>query len=440
MVINTNGNVGIGTTAPGAKFHVLGNGTNSAVFMSGNVGINTTSPSYMLAVGSASQFGVNASGAVAAATGIISSGTITFSSLGSGLVKSTSGVLGIATSGTDYQVPLSFSNGLTASGNTVTLGGALTANTTISDGGFNLNFAGSTGKMGVGTTSPAAKLHVLGNGTTAAVFTSGNVGIGTTLPGSLLELVDTGTTTNSFNLTSNSITTGIALNMNLNSLTSGKGLYIGSTSTALTTGNLINADWSPTATTTATGDLVVIGIGSSGNIGNIFNIKDSGNSLFSVSETQITSALPHAFTAAGDVSVAYDMLFTNQTSSYIKSNGPLYIESGEAFENNNLTLKTYGSGNLLVDLTGTGSAVRITGTDTSLKFDTRTAGDTDFWMGVQDDAAGDDDDKLMIGKGLAGGSIPYVTLDTNGNVGVGTTSPNYKVSLLVHKLHTQCLL
>jgi hypothetical protein len=92
-------------------------------------------------------------------------------------------------------------------------------------------------------------------------------------------------------------------------------------------------------------------------------------------------------------------------------------------------LKTYGSGNLLVDLTGTGSAVRITGTDTSLKFDTRTAGDTDYWMGVQDDAGGDDDDKLMIGKSLTGGSIPFMTFDVNGNVGVATTTPNYKLEV-----------
>jgi hypothetical protein len=40
------GNVGINTTSPGAKLHVVGNGTNSAVFMTGNVGIGTTLPAH----------------------------------------------------------------------------------------------------------------------------------------------------------------------------------------------------------------------------------------------------------------------------------------------------------------------------------------------------------------------------------------------------------
>ena len=46
----------------------------------------------------------------------------------------------------------------------------------------------SGGNVGIGTTSPAAKLHVYGNGTYAASFTNGNVGIGTTVPGGKLEV------------------------------------------------------------------------------------------------------------------------------------------------------------------------------------------------------------------------------------------------------------
>ncbi|KKU63485.1 MAG: Peptidase S8/S53, partial [Candidatus Amesbacteria bacterium GW2011_GWC1_47_15] len=90
---------------------------------------------------------------------------------------------------------------------------------------------------------------------------------------------------------------------------------------------------------------------------------DNGSTLFSVSETQITSALPHQFTAAGDVSIAYDLVLTNQTASYIDSFGPLTIRSGEPFESNNLTLKTYNGGNIILDpgywgkvAVGTGSA------------------------------------------------------------------------------------
>src|SRR3989338_3636024 len=47
--------------------------------------------------------------------------------------------------------------------------------------------------------------------------------------------------------------------------------------------------------------------------------------------------------------MAYDLIFTNQTAAGIESYGPLTITSGESFENNNLTLKTYGTGAGIVD-------------------------------------------------------------------------------------------
>jgi hypothetical protein len=83
--------------------------------------------------------------------------------------------------------------------------------------------------------------------------------------------------------------------------------------------------------------------------GSLFNITSGGNSLFTVTDSQITSNLPHAFTSTGDVSMAYNLYFTNQTSSKIESYGPFSIVAGEAHESNNLTLKTYNSGRLLVD-------------------------------------------------------------------------------------------
>ena len=82
--------------------------------------------------------------------------------------------------------------------------------------------------------------------------------------------------------------------------------------------------------------------------GTFFDVQDDGTSVFTVTDTQITNALPASFTAAGDVSIAYDLLFTNQTASYIKSNAPLYIEAGESFESNDLTLKTYNSGDIIL--------------------------------------------------------------------------------------------
>ncbi len=131
-------------------------------------------------------------------------------------------------------------------------------------------------------------------------------------------------------------------------------MSISSTSTALTTGNLVTLDWSPGSATTATGDILGINIGSNGTIGNLINLKNNGTSIFSVSQTQIVNGLPTAFNAPGDVSIAYDLTFTNQTASYIKSSAPLYLETGESFESNDMTLRTFNSGNVIVDLAGSG--------------------------------------------------------------------------------------
>lgn len=61
--------------------------------------------------------------------------------------------------------------------------------------------------------------------------------------------------------------------------------------------------------------------------------------------------------------------------------------------------------------------------DPSIVFDSILTGDTDFWMGVVDDAGSDDDDKFQLGDGATPGTNPFVTVDTLGNVGIGTISP-----------------
>ncbi|MEK7595867.1 MAG: peptidase G2 autoproteolytic cleavage domain-containing protein, partial [Patescibacteria group bacterium] len=173
-------------------------------------------------------------------------------------------------------------------------------------------------------------LFIIGDGTAPgsgnffAINTSGLVGIGTTAPGAYLNAYSTGSTAT-------------------------MGLF----------------DWSPSSATTSPSDLFRINIGTNGTTsGNIFDVEDTSSSVFSISETAITSALPHSFTAAGDVSMAYDLNFTNQTASYIKSNAPLYIQTGESFENNNLTLQMYGTGQAITEL-GTGYA-KVSSTSTSV--------------------------------------------------------------------------
>jgi hypothetical protein len=252
---------------------------------------------------------------------------------------------------------------------------------------------------------------------------TGRVGIGTTAPGFKLDVISEDTT-GVLGLTANAVTTGTAASLSVNGLTSGTGLSITSASNALTTGSLLSLDWSPTLETVATGDLFKLNIGSNASLqGNLMGLYNNDAAVFVVSPTQITSAVPHQFTAPGDVSVAYDMVFTNQTSSFIKSYGPFTIEAGEPFENNNLSFKTYGTGSVIMDLTGTGN-LRLQGTDTSIVLDTRTAGDTDFWLGIIDDGLGDDDDFFAIGKGTVPGLNRYLNIDSTGKVGIGVNTPS----------------
>jgi hypothetical protein len=141
----------------------------------------------------------------------------------------------------------------------------------------------------------------------------GNVGIGTVAPSSLLSISST------------------------------------STSTGFTGFDL---DWSPGSSTTLTGDLFSINIGSDGTADNLFAIYDNSSDVFTVTESQITSAVPHQFTATGDVSMSYDLILTNQTASKLETYGPFEIEVGQDFENNDFALTTYGTGALVVNAAG----------------------------------------------------------------------------------------
>ncbi len=267
------------------------------------------------------------------------------------------------TSGTAVQIS-STATGLTTAGSNIgslfdiTESGAMTA---MTGNIANINLSGANA---VGSTGNALNINIAGTaqlmkGISFTDATTGNLGTTAGTSGGVLFSF-TGAHTGYGLQVSDATATGTAFALNANSLTSGVGQSILSTATGVTSGNLLSSsltgasaftgnlnyfDWTPGSSTTATGDLLRVHIGANGSTsGYLFNVVDDTTSDFSVSETQITSALPHQFTAAGDVSMAYDLQFTNQTASYIKSNAPLYLQAGETFENNNLTLQTYGTG------------------------------------------------------------------------------------------------
>ncbi|OGC98011.1 hypothetical protein A2634_03670, partial [Candidatus Amesbacteria bacterium RIFCSPHIGHO2_01_FULL_48_32] len=212
----------------------------------------------------------------------------------------------------------------------------------------------------------------------------------------------TETTGTGYSLLANSLTTGLGFDINSSTLSSGSLLRSYSTSTALSSGNLGLFNWEPSAVATASGDLFRINIGSAGDTtGNLFNVTTSGSSLFSVNETAITNSLPTSFTAAGDVSIAYDINFTNQTASYLKSSAPLYIQAGEAFESNNLTLKTYNSGVIVLDTDTAGKVLIGTGS-ASLKFTVSDQFAATAAAMIENSFNGPDADGLVVKLGYTG--------------------------------------
>lgn len=266
----------------------------------------------------------------------------------------------------------------TGNGGAVNLTGGAAAGAAGTGGAVNL----TSGAGGASGTAPSGAIALLtGN---ASSGTAGNitldVGTSSTSNGSILigttarnQTITLGNTTSTAAVTINSgvvsgTTTTSALALNFNALTTGTGQYITSstlttgnlfsdysTSTALSTGKLGYFNWEPSAVATASGDLVGINIGNGGyTTGNLFNITNAGSSLFSVNQNQIVSSIPQAFNAAGDVSLAYDLNFTNPTSSYIKSQAPLYLQTGPSYSSNNLTFTTYNSGRILGDMTQLG--------------------------------------------------------------------------------------
>jgi len=128
-----------------------------------------------------------------------------------------------------FESPLTFSNGLTRTGDSIKLGGALTESTRLYDGSYEyIYFDSSDGNVGIGITDPSYKLHVSGSASVDNLVLSGTA---ITANATELNLLDgrSGTLIDTVNIGSNAVT----------SLTAGEGL----TSTGGTVGDItLNID------------------------------------------------------------------------------------------------------------------------------------------------------------------------------------------------------
>ncbi|TSC88693.1 MAG: hypothetical protein G01um10145_860 [Microgenomates group bacterium Gr01-1014_5] len=262
--------------------------------------------------------------------------------------------------------------GNTQTAGSVAIGAAMTGGT-ITIGGTGLQTG--TIALGTGTGAQAINLGTGGTGTKTVILGgldgnsvttinsgAGAINIGTAI-GKTINIGNIGVTLNVTSGTGSqtyassvatTATTSSAFVFTGNSLTTGTGSYFNSSS--LTTGKLVDIN-TGSANTFTTGTLLNIASTSTAlTSGKFLNISN-GSDIFTVTNTDFTTSLPANFTSAGDVGIAYDINFTNPTASYIKSLAPLYIQAGESFASQDLTLKTYNQGSVVIDssvTTGTG--------------------------------------------------------------------------------------
>lgn len=108
---------------------------------------------------------------------IDSVGNVIIPALGAGglLKTNAGGQLAIATGGTDFESPLTFSNGLTRTVNNVVLGGTLTGATDINIGGYDFTFTRTTGKISIGAGAAPAELLSVGTGSAFQINNAGQI-------------------------------------------------------------------------------------------------------------------------------------------------------------------------------------------------------------------------------------------------------------------------
>jgi len=421
---------------------------NSVLYLgnNGSVGMGTTNPSSLLSVGSTSQFQVNSSGAVTAATTLNMSGTLTNTSTGNALTLSGAGA------------------------NIAFTGAGLAQITTATNQNLAL-MPGGTGNVGIGTTSPVSRLDIQGlaglspfnvassSGTSIFnIAANGNVGIGNTSPAVGLHI---GTAASTHSLTANSdlMVSGkleVDGNVFLDGTTTMVSPFTLGATSVTTTGtqlNYLNAatgttgtnttslvfSTSPTFTTSLTSPIVYGSATANGTLILQGNSAVSGNTLtnanlsFKVGDSGTITAM--TILNNGNVGIGTTSPLAALDIRGISGTAPAAsISAQTSFAS--MIVDNSGIGDLFTASKSGATKFTITNSGTTKMTDFQLTTSPTLNYVLTSDANGVGTWQAASGGGLSGGTANYIPLwtgsnsqsssvlyQTGGNVGIGTTAP-----------------
>ncbi len=383
VVASPTGNVGIGSAVPRQKLDVEG---TVYVGSSGNIGIGTALPVAGLQVGT----GASALGATLSGTGALIRGNL-------------------EVDGRIYGDGSGLTNMANLTGWTVS--------------GSNVYKTSSSGNVGIGTSSPQAKLDVEGT----VYFGSGNVGVGTYLPQATMEVMRTGSVapfmvsstvngdylmvTSSGNVGIGSTTPNVKLQVNGSAIIKGSSTsgiegemvydsgghyykyYNGSTWEQFVGGSVTYTGtlWDQNGTTIYyTAGNVGIGTNAPGQLLDIWQMEDSNGLRIRGFDDQSGSYVDVSVTSGGDI-----LYWANSEMDFMISGNTNFIADATRF--------THYLNTRLDD-----NVVLLAGID------------SDYALGYN---SADDTFRIADGSNLTG--TPRLVLDANGNIGLnGETTPD----------------